>query len=99
MVYPLIKNVDETLDRIINDKCSVSRYGDGEFHMMMMIGNIPFQTAIDIGHIDIEYEWFLQGVTEVSVVKNKFVNECGGGANVGDIHDIKYENEIISKIF
>jgi len=269
MVYPLIKSVDETLDKIINEKCSVSRYGDGEFHMMMMIGNIPFQSldskltirlneiiksqlenhivclppifesadfmidmpknfwtewlnwygikiaqyidmdkeyydsfmsrlyfvykdkchvrerfdkakliwnnrevlivegeksrlgvgndlfdncknierilcpatnaffkydeilnevrkqdksklilialgptatvlaydlcvegyqAIDIGHIDIEYEWFLQGVTEVVTIKNKYVNECSGGANVGEVHDMKYENEIISKI-
>jgi len=265
----LIKTVDETLDKIINDKCSVSRFGDGEFHMLMMTGNIRFQTlnnrlsiklneviksklekhivclppifesvdfmidmprnfwiqwlkwyekmaiqyidmekeyydsfmsrlyfvykdkskvkarfdkvkliwnnrnivivegdksrlgvgndlfdncqsikrilcpatnaffkydeildeikkhdhtelilialgptatvlaydlciygyqAIDIGHIDIEYEWFLQGVTDVRPVKNKYVDESPDGTIVGEIHDIKYESEIIAKI-
>lgn len=47
--------------------------------------------AIDIGHIDIEYEWFLQGVTEVTPVKNKYVDENPDGRIVCEIHDIKYE--------
>lgn len=54
--------------------------------------------SIDIGHIDIEYEWFLQGVTEVCPVKNKYVDESIDGRIVGEIHDIKYESEIIAKI-
>jgi glycosyltransferase family protein len=32
---PIVKTTDETLDKIINDKCSVSRYGDGEFKIML----------------------------------------------------------------
>ncbi len=31
--------------------------------------------ALDIGHIDIEYEWFLQGVKEKTAVVGKFVKE------------------------
>lgn len=31
---PQIKSMEETLDRIINDKCSISRFGDGEFSCM-----------------------------------------------------------------
>ena len=54
--------------------------------------------AIDIGHIDIEYEWFLQEATDVCPVKNKYVQESVGGNIVGEIHDIKYESEIITKI-
>jgi len=28
---PKIKTIEETLDRIINDRCSIARFGDGEF--------------------------------------------------------------------
>ncbi len=31
---PVIKTVDETLDKILQDKCSLSRFGDGEFGVM-----------------------------------------------------------------
>jgi len=31
---PKIKSAEETLDKIVNDKCSISRFGDGEFACM-----------------------------------------------------------------
>jgi len=31
---PQIKSMEETLDRIIDDKCSIARFGDGEFSCM-----------------------------------------------------------------
>jgi len=31
---PIIRSVDETLDKILQDKCSFSRFGDGEFRIM-----------------------------------------------------------------
>jgi glycosyltransferase family protein len=31
---PTIKSIDETLDKIVQDKCSISRFGDGEFGVM-----------------------------------------------------------------
>ena len=34
MPIPHIKSIEETLDKIINDKCSISRFGDGEFACM-----------------------------------------------------------------
>lgn len=51
--------------------------------------------AIDIGHIDVEYEWFRMKVTKKVPVKNKFVNEAGAGKGIGDIDDEKYLSEII----
>ena len=32
--------------------------------------------AIDIGHIDVEYEWFRMGTTKKMPIKYKFVNEA-----------------------
>lgn len=34
--------------------------------------------ALDIGHMDIEYEWFKIKATDKVPVKNKYVNEAGG---------------------
>ncbi len=54
--------------------------------------------AIDIGHVDIEYEWFLSGVKYKTPVKNKYVNEAGAGKGVGGCDDEKYLSEIILRI-
>ena len=53
--------------------------------------------AIDIGHVDIEYEWFKMGATHKVPVPNKFVNEAGAGAGVGDIDNKKYLSEIVCR--
>ncbi|MCV9884797.1 SP_1767 family glycosyltransferase [Metabacillus halosaccharovorans] len=54
--------------------------------------------AIDIGHIDIEYEWFLQNAVEKTPVKNKYIGEVPNGTKVEEIEDKKYKSEIISKV-
>lgn len=50
--------------------------------------------AIDIGHIDIEYEWFLMGATKKESIKNKFVGEVVGGTNINECLDINYLHQI-----
>ena len=50
--------------------------------------------AVDIGHLDLEYEWFLRGEGVRVPVPYKYVNEIAGGENVEQIHDEKYESEI-----
>ncbi|UPM54159.1 SP_1767 family glycosyltransferase [Gottfriedia acidiceleris] len=54
--------------------------------------------AIDIGHIDIEYEWFLNKAVEKEAIKNKYVGEVPEGTDVHGINDIKYEEEIVTRI-
>lgn len=54
--------------------------------------------ALDIGHVDIEYEWFLMGATEKVPVKNKYTNEAVGGTTVSDTNDDVYLSQIIAKI-
>lgn len=53
--------------------------------------------AIDIGHIDIEYEWYRMGTTKKCAIKNKYVNETNN-RNCQEITDSIYKNEIIKKI-
>lgn len=59
--------------------------------------------AIDIGHLDIEYSWYLMGATKKEPVTGKYVNEVpNGGHTVAAIadHDMnaKYQQEIIDKV-
>ena len=54
--------------------------------------------AIDIGHVDIEYEWFLRKAKVQIQIKNKYVNEAGGIKHFTTVNDKKYYRQIISKI-
>lgn len=48
--------------------------------------------AIDIGHIDIEYEWYLQKANSKIPIQGKYVNECH--AKGTSISDEVYESQI-----
>lgn len=64
--------------------------------------------AIDIGHVDIEYEWYLRKANTKIKIESKYMGEQGVmGAkeeckedrlNVKEIKDQKYESEIIARI-
>ena len=56
--------------------------------------------AIDIGHLDIEYNWYLSGATKKEAVAGKYVNEVGGAPQIEIEEDIltKYNSEIIEYI-
>jgi len=55
---------------------------------------------LDVGHIDIIYEWRKIG-PEKYIIKGKYVNEVKGGNNLNDIgecDDPSYQSQIIKKI-
>ena len=57
--------------------------------------------AVDIGHIDIEYEWYLMGATNKVAVPGKYTNECDEGKLSGSLPEealAKYRSEIIAEI-
>lgn len=51
--------------------------------------------ALDVGHVDIEYEWFLKGQGKRCPVPGKFIGEVAGGEEVEDIMNLQYEREIV----
>lgn len=57
------------------------------------------QRALDIGHIDIEYEWFLQKASKKVAIPGKYVNEVAGGSSQQDLADQQYEKQIIGRVF
>lgn len=52
--------------------------------------------AVDVGHIDLEYEWFLAGKGCRVPVPYKYNNEMPGGDYVEDIQDKEYLGQIIA---
>ena len=54
--------------------------------------------AIDIGHLDVEYEWFLMKATQKTAIKNKAVNEVGIRVVKEEFSDSKYTDSIIASV-
>lgn len=53
--------------------------------------------ALDLGHIDIQYEWFLAGEKFVPV-KGKYTNETLDGRQVGSCEDEEYLSQIVAEV-
>ena len=52
--------------------------------------------ALDIGHLDLEYEWFLAGKGERVPVPYKYNNELEGDDCAEELHDSVYEGQIVA---
>lgn len=99
-------NAFSSYEEIIN---AVSEF-DEDYMILLALG--PTATAmaydlyrmgyrtLDIGHVDIEYEWCRMGAKEKVPVKNKYTNEAEsiGGLDVGDSLDAIYHSQIYAKI-
>ena len=54
--------------------------------------------AVDIGHIDIEYEWYLRGAKKHDMIPGKFTNEADQVCDVDDCNDEWYKSQIVARI-
>ena len=54
--------------------------------------------AMDIGHVDIEYEWLRMGAKQKVAVPNKYVNEVNDGRIKTEYEDPIYLSQVIGKI-
>jgi glycosyltransferase family protein len=54
--------------------------------------------ALDIGNIDIEYEWYLQGAQSKVKIPGKYTSEARNGREVDDVVNELYFSQIISMI-
>lgn len=54
--------------------------------------------VIDVGHVDLEYEWFLLQADDKIVLHNKYVNEVAEGRVYTEENDVTYLSQIIDRI-
>jgi hypothetical protein len=45
---PKVLSSEQTIDNIIKENCSVSRFGDGEFHLLIQSKDLKFQQRSDM---------------------------------------------------
>lgn len=92
---------DEMLDAVQKhvspDKLILLSYGPTATILAYDLAKLGYQ-AIDIGHLDIEYEWFRMGATNNVAIKGKFTNEADGGRDVAGCDDLTYKQQIICDI-
>lgn len=94
---------DELLNAVQNkvgkDKLVLIALGPTATVLAYDLAKLGYQ-ALDVGHIDIEYEWMNMGATEKVPIPSKYVNEAahGSGRINTNISDEKYLSEIIETI-
>lgn len=54
--------------------------------------------ALDMGHFDIEYEWYKRNAKSREKIANKYTNEVSGGNITNNNHDKKYLSQIVENI-
>lgn len=54
--------------------------------------------ALDVGHFDIEYEWYKRKAIKKEKIENKYTNEVVGGNNTNSVDDKQYINQIVTVI-
>lgn len=54
--------------------------------------------ALDIGHLDLEYEWFLAGKGERVPIPYKYNNEIPGDDYAEELKDLVYEAQIVENL-
>lgn len=89
--------IEAVKENVTTDKLILLSYGPTATVLAYDLAKFGYR-AIDIGHLDIEYEWYLQGANDNIAIKGKFTNEAMGGRDVEDIVDNDYKNQIIADI-
>lgn len=95
------KNAYEKYDEILteckkqnNDVLFIIALGPVATVLAYDLANTGYR-ALDLGHIDIEYEWFLKKADKKIPIKDKYVNEVRKGKTVTKLDDTGYKKEII----
>ena len=93
------KMLDAIIRNVSKEELVLMSYGPCATILAYDLAKLGYQ-AIDLGHLDIEYEWFRTGAATATAVKGKFTNEAEaeGGHVVEDCYDEKYLNQIICDI-
>jgi glycosyltransferase family protein len=98
--FAVYDNIIEYIENnITKDKLILAALGPTATILAADISDKGYQ-IIDIGHLDIEYEWYLSNATEKTQVVGKYVNEAGGCSK--DFMDEKvvasYLKQIVGRI-
>ena len=87
----------KSFDDISKDKLVLIALGPTATVLAYDLSKLGYQ-AIDIGHLDLEYEWFLRKDHQGKPIEFKYVDGSKQGRKVHKLKDTVYEKQIIKKI-
>jgi len=79
------------------DKLVLIAMGPTAKALAFELGKAGYQ-AVDIGNLDLEYEWFKMKVDERVKIRGKYTSEVAGGRIVEDVADPIYERQIVCRL-
>ena len=91
---------DEILEAVLesaDDRLILLALGPTATVMACELSQIGYQ-SIDIGHVDIEYEWYLQGAADKVPIPEKYTHESIEGRTFTPCNDPIYQKQIIKII-
>ena len=91
------KMLKAVVDNVSKDKLILLSYGPTATILAYDLAKLGYQ-AIDLGHLDIEYEWFKMGAIDKVAINGKFTNEAEGGRLVKSNEEKEYLQQIIFDI-
>ena len=96
--YEVYKDIINEVKKVDKNKMILLALGPTATVMAYDLYKLDYR-VIDIGHVDIEYEWFLRKATEKIKIETKYVTEVKGGENnIKEIEDKLYKKQIIARI-
>ena len=91
------KEILDAVKKMPKDRLYLLALGHTATVLAYDMSQMGFQ-AIDVGHIDIEYEWMRMGAKDKVPVPNKYVNEVVEGRIDTELDDPVYQSQIIGRI-
>lgn len=88
---------DFIIQNISTDKLILIALGPTATVLAFDLARLGYQ-AIDMGHLDNEYEWYLRGAKDIINISYKYVHEYSAGKSADEIDDVEYTKQIIKKI-
>lgn len=93
--YEMYDEILESICQFVKkDKLIILALGPTATVLAYDLAMLGYQ-ALDLGHIDIEYEWYRMSAKKKVKVQNKFISESPGGMEVEDLQDPEYLNQIL----
>lgn len=88
----------EVKARVSDDTLIILALGHTATVLAYDLATLGYQ-ALDLGHIDVEYEWYRMGAKRKVAIPNKYVNEAPKGRIQGtSLADQQYNGEIVARI-
>lgn len=95
--FSVYERILETVSTVDNNKLILISLGPTATVLAYDLHMMGYQ-AVDLGHIDLEYEWYLRGAIERVAIDNKMVNEIESQGMMSERADDVFESQVIAKV-